>query len=165
MGRLGRSVAMEDHRRITHMDAAALGRLVRLRSRANASARSMRSRGAGRAAREAAEKEWAEARREADRLERGKPYEPQKPEAENPPSGAGKRKSGKPSVRGREAEKDVGEAKCRREGESLEERGCENLPSRDRVESRHSTTGENENIREDKPSEKASRGKEDYDGE
>lgn len=92
MGCLGRSVAVEDRRSIAHMDAAALGRLVRLRSRANASARSMRSRGAGRAAREAAEKEWAEARREADGLERGKPYEPRKPEAANPPSGAGKRK-------------------------------------------------------------------------
>ncbi|MGH3086638.1 MAG: hypothetical protein ACRDSJ_04890 [Rubrobacteraceae bacterium] len=95
----GRRFEVEDHPNISHMDAAALGRLVRLRSRANASARSMRSRGAGRAAREAAEKEWAEARREAERLERGKPYEPQKPEAKTPPSKAGSGKRHRRSER------------------------------------------------------------------
>ena len=51
-------------------DAALEARLLILRSRAQASAREMRDRGKSRAARDAAAVRWAEARREAENLER-----------------------------------------------------------------------------------------------
>lgn len=95
-GPFGKEFGIGDYPDIAHMDVATIGRLVRLRSRANASARSMRSRGTGRAAREAAEKEWAEARREAERLVRGKPHEPQKGETKISPSENGGRKKTPP---------------------------------------------------------------------
>lgn len=81
------------------MDPAELGRLMRLRSRANASARSMRDRGTARAARDTAGDEWAKSRLEAEMLASGKKPLPRNGKPENAPS-ENTKKTAKPKGKG-----------------------------------------------------------------
>jgi len=69
-GGLSRTNSQETHKLPAHVEA----RLTILRTRERAAAHDMRDMGKSMAARDAAELEWARARKEAERLERSAPF-------------------------------------------------------------------------------------------